>query len=265
MFGCLGSLNPTVVVFDCHPTLPPKIVTTPRFTSKRRKWPRAIESSSYGETQSRSRAILASSRLNKTASGNMDPLYILDVKLPAVISEFVRKSDEVIQGKFLVCPRNSVDINQPTPMGWISLIPECATFGAKTDRGVIEKLEERTAYISTVTGTSRMDIKTLNILLTKYQVYSQEGLTFPMGKPYPPSGFGHAIIFDINNNRVRPLSLLECWLITGGEESLFYEIGKEYAQHVLLTAATPAFQLFLVQLALGLLGSSSVDENRAGG
>ena len=211
----LRKTNQTAVVLDCHPLLAAKTITIPWLTTGRRTWSWSIDSSSYGETQSRSRVIIVSSRLKNVSTDSISPLYIFEVKLPTVISEFMRHSCEIIQGALAVRPRHSVDVNQPTPLGWISLIPERLTHGVKTDSGVVKKVDNDIVTVSAKQGEMQMDRETLLTIPTKYQVYSQEGLTFPMWKPYPPSGFGHTIIYDINNHLVRPLSLLECWLIIG--------------------------------------------------
>ena len=46
--------------------------------------------------------------------------------------------------------------------------------------------------------------------------------------------------------------------------SLFYEEKRDYVQRTILTATTPAVQLILAQLVLGVFGSASVGENRVG-
>ena len=76
-----------------------------------------------------------------------------------------------------------------------------------------------------------------------------------MVKPYPQSGFGHAIISDVNNHKVRPMALLERWLITGGKDSLFNTLPVGYAEHATLSSTTPVVQLFLLQLTLGIFGA----------
>ena len=63
---------------------------------------------------------------------------------------------------------------------------------------------------------------------------------------------------------VRPLALLECWLIKGGKDSIFGTLQQAYIAHSILPSTAPAIQLFLVQLTLGLLGLSSVGDNRTG-
>ena len=85
-----------------------------------------------------------------------------------------------------------------------------------------------------------------------------------MGQPYSPSGFGHAIILDANNHKVRPLSLLGRWLITGGGDSLFNTLPDGYSERDILSSTTPAVQLFLLQLTLGIIGASSLEDGGYG-
>ena len=80
------------------------------------------------------------------------------------------------------------------------------------------------------------------------------GDSLPLWFTLSPPGYGHAVIFDVRNNRARPLSLLECWLIAGGTESLFKNLPKGYVANSILTSTAPAVQLYLIQLVLGLLG-----------
>lgn len=84
-----------------------------------------------------------------------------------------------------------------------------------------------------------------------------------MGQPYSPSGFGHTIIFDVNHQKARPLSWLECWLIDGGADSVYYNLSRAYLEQAILTSTTPAIQLFLLQLTFGTLGMTSEEgENK---
>ena len=106
--------------------------------------------------------------------------------------------------------------------------------------------------------------ESLHPIPTRYQVYSKEGLSFPIGKSHPPSGYGRAIIFDISNRRARAIATLECWLIMGGG-SLFHLLSAEYVISAILSATTIALQLYLLQLAIDIISLSSGVSNRVGG
>lgn len=103
----------------------------------------------------------------------------------------------------------------------------------------------------------------IQINRTSYQVYSQEGLFYPRGKPYPPAGLWRAIIFDISN-RGRVLRQPARWAITGGEWIPIRIITRRLLRWATLSSTTPALQLYLIQLAVGIPGTSPVGESRAG-
>ena len=99
---------------------------------------------------------------------------------------------------------------------------------------------------------------------TRYQAFSQDGISPPLGLPYHPSGYGHTIISDVNNNRTRASSLLECWLITGGNATLFEQLPHTYVANAILTSTTQAVQLYIIQLALVPPGANCTEEMRVG-
>ena len=152
-------INPVLTVFDCHPSIASIILSITWFPHSRRMWPWALGASAYGEPQSRSRVIIVSSRVNNALADNMSPLYIFDVKLPAVIIEYMRSHNECLEGSFAVCPKNSVDIYQPTPVGWISLLPGKPTRGSKTDKGVISNVSDGEAIVTTKKGANGKSAK----------------------------------------------------------------------------------------------------------
>ena len=130
--------------------------------------------------------IFVISRLKDVSSDNMAPMFIFDVRLPSVISEFLRKSEKRILGNFTIYHKYSVHINTPTPLGWISMRPGLLTFGVKTYLGVVEEVAGGTISFPDIQGAFKVSAGKLTCLPTKYQVYSQEGLTSPMGQPYSP-------------------------------------------------------------------------------
>ena len=130
--------------------------------------------------------IFVISRLKDVSSDNMAPMFIFDVRLPSVISEFLRKSEKRILGNFKIRPKNSVDIDTPTSLGWISMIPGLLKVGVKTNLGVVEEVAGHTISVPGKQGAFKVSAEKLTCLPTKYQVYSQEGLTSPMGQPYSP-------------------------------------------------------------------------------
>ena len=134
----LENAKPVVVVLDCHPSLSKRVLKTPRLRGGRRVWSWNLEASSYGEPQSRTRGVVVSSSLGTANTDNMAPQYITDVRLPAVISEYLRATDYFLTGTITLCPKNAPAIDQPTPLGWMSMNPETRASGAKTPQGVIQ-------------------------------------------------------------------------------------------------------------------------------
>ena len=48
-----------------------------------------------------------------------------------------------------------------------------------------------------------------------YRLYNSEGVSFPSGGLFPPSGFGHTLFFDPSYQKARALSKRECWILSG--------------------------------------------------
>ena len=218
-----------------------------------------------GGVQARPMAIIVSSRLAEVQNDNMAPMFIFDVTLPAVVGEFLRTGDKFLEGQFAINPKMSVDITQPTQLGWITLKPDFPRFGPKTNLGIVAETGDGCVIIATPTKEITATASELITLATKYQVYSQEGLTIPVGKPYSPTGYGHIIVYNVNNACVRPLTLLECWLVSGGDDELFTKATDEYQKITILGTTTPEVQLFTSELALGLLESEGSGSFTVGG
>lgn len=125
---------------------------------------------------------------------------IFDVELPAFISEFTRHTDNFLDGPLTTCPPNSVELNQPTHTEWLTMLPEPPppTPGLKTRTAESISKDPDSVEEWSKTGASKVAKESLQPIPSLYQVYSKEELSFPIGKPYPPSGFGHAIISDIS-------------------------------------------------------------------
>ena len=78
-------------------------------------------------------------------------------------------------------------------------------------------------------------------------MYSQEGLSCPLGISYPPSGRERAICYGVYKNMVRSLSLFVCRLMTGGNDRVFNKATSDYATSSILTSTKPGVQLYLLK------------------
>ena len=75
---------------------------------------------------------------------------------------------------------------------------------------------------------------------------------------------GHTIFYDVTNACIRSLSNMECWPTVGGSEHEYRTDNSEYANLATTNATTPTAQLTLTQIALGVIGMVSMDNNRNG-
>ena len=152
--GWIVSTDPLVMVLDCHPQLIGYIGDFPWFRRNRRYWSWKMEASAYGGTKARSRIVLVSSRLSDKSADHMAPMFIFDVNLPTVLIEFLRQSGNPLDGFFTISTKLSVDINQPTPLGWISMKPDALVFGPKTNLGAIGAINGDSAAVANSRGES---------------------------------------------------------------------------------------------------------------
>ena len=74
----------------------------------------------------------------------------------------------------------------------------CKDYQRRGDRGGIGE-DGDFALLSDRAGSFRIRIADGEIIPTRYRVYFREDLSFPLGIPYPPSGMGHTVFYDISN------------------------------------------------------------------
>ena len=107
------------------------------------------------------------------------------------------------------------------------------------------------------TGISSAEKAQLPTATKKYQVYSQEGQSHQLGKPYPPSGFGNTLISDLNNNRARAYKSGLLFIYRRVKRILTdHHIATTLIAQYLHPQPTPASQLYPTQLAIGVIGTS---------
>ena len=92
---------------------------------------------------------------------------------------------------------------------------------ARGEGAVVSVIKNKVIVESKSNNRWEIPKESITLLGARYQVYSQEGVTYPIGLPYHPSGMGRAIFYDLSYNETRILSDLECWEISGGEKEHF--------------------------------------------
>ena len=75
--------------------------------------------------------------------------------------------------------------------------------------GVVISNNDSIALAQDKQGVFERPPKKYDIMSTRYQVYSCDGLACPLGLPYPPAGYGHTLIVDNLHGCVRCLTLKE--------------------------------------------------------
>ena len=94
--------------------------------------------------------------------------------------------------------------------------------------------------------------------LVKFKFFSVDCTSFPMRKFSEPSGCGHTLLFGPNHSRVRKLSTLECWLLSGlvvdGYKTQLKT--KEEWVSLFLHFNSPEFSLFGISLVAGIVQHS---------
>ena len=180
------------------------------------------------------------------------------------MSDHVGKSCNFMEGKFAGWPRNSADPNRPVPLGWLTLPSDRVTYGTKTHHGNAASETASSSGDFPKKGAVGSEMDNIHPQPTKYKIYSQEGLAFPLGKHYHPPGYGNTISGDLDNNKVSAFSRLECWFITWGNDSLYKFLPANYVTNSILPPTTPSLQRYLIQLALGVIGTASADASRVG-
>ena len=126
------AINHAAALFDGHPELGKFYGNWAGMSTNRTTWSWKVDSSMYGEPHARARLILVSSRLASGESENMEPQYVFAVRLPTVISEFMRVTREFRDGPLRICPSGSTELYQTAPMGWLNMHPGNVTMWIRT-------------------------------------------------------------------------------------------------------------------------------------
>ena len=102
---------------------------------------------------------------------------------------------------------------EPTGLGYIHLPRDRPSLGARWQKSGTEYVVKYT-HDNKVTVHSPLRELVFNVadgklLPTNYQVFSTQGVSFPVARESWPSGLGHTLIFDSNLGRARSLSMKE--------------------------------------------------------
>lgn len=171
-----------------------------------------------------------------------DPIFILDVIEPERLIDHlqpVTPGKLVLYGELKINSAFFEDIMRPTPSGRLQLDhttqPPTPWFKGKTEfRPCFSHSLDRRNRCNVLGENALRCVGRSDIALvpTRYQVYYANGICFPLGGgEFAPSGCVHTLIFD-PLPRVLRGSLLECWLVHGGNYKEFQippaiRLGKE--------------------------------------
>ena len=267
-------LEPHIIVCDGHPvkSLPSHLLQV--CSKERPSWNWQVNSASLGSAQSRLGKITVFQKGDIPVGRRLAPIFVLAVCLPGTISEFLQplaNSDaNILQGAFCVVQSFVSNILEPTPLGRISLPPDTLTIGtnvhtSKDLQAVFIAQSDKSRSLVLV-GDERKHALTCDLapLATRYLIRSAHGATFPFGSEFFPAGIGHTLIFDPYTNKTRSLSLLECWLIQGGDLPEFQSITKTEVSARLLPTPPVSLQFYLDGLSLGLASATCNRPHRIG-
>ena len=89
--------------------------------------------------------------------------------------------------------------------------------------------------------------------------YNAEGVSFPLGHLFAPSGFGHTLFFDPPYKKIRSLSTLGCWLLIGGTIAQFPQSGPTEGEFGKLPTHFnhPEVYFYEVEIAAGICNYST--------
>ena len=103
-------------------------------------------------------------------------------------------------------------------------------------------------------GVTMGRVENVEAIPTDYHVFSSFGVSFPVGKSYLPSGWGHTIILDHVLGCVGNFSLGECWLLHGDPEKEFIKFPSQYVVNSLGNTPPPhTIARHLICLGVGAL------------
>ena len=172
----LCAVEPVLLVVDCHPSLRFNPQSFPWLTRNRRHWDWLVSAAALGEPQARDRKFHVSTNMPGACADFMSPLFIFDVTLPAVLSEYLRTTENIphLVGDFRVSRTGNNDICQPTPLGWISLPKGVINYGTKVSTpsgsGVVIALSDNEVRVDIEAMETVVPRSKCTIVPTKYQV-----------------------------------------------------------------------------------------------
>ena len=143
----------------------------------------------------------------------------------------------ILEGEFCVAHSFVSDLFNPSQLGRIQLPPNTLSLGTKvladnTEAILREKVDDQRPIVLTGGKNRIVNNALIKPLSARYLVCDTNGVAFPFGEEFYPSGVGHTLIFDPHAGCVRSLSLRECWFAQGGISpglGLNYPPGSRFA------------------------------------
>ena len=147
------------------------------------------------------------------SSGQIAPTHILDVVIHGNLIGPLQPPTQyvaVIKGELVINTGTNHDISQPTPMGRINLPLDYPAPDVKVKTatcGILHSSVSTNRPNVYVGGAVRcLGNKSFQCFPTRYLVYSEAGIRFPIGESTFPAGRARAIIYDPIRSIVRSLS-----------------------------------------------------------
>ena len=216
---------------------------------------------SLGAAQSRARRVWICQTGNLPVNQHISPLYVSEVCVPENIIDYLQpleeSDDSILEGGFRITRSFVSNILEPTPLGWIQLVGNKLCVGDKvclsTAEGILASRIDQSRSEAWVNRQRKIcSNSSFTVLPTRFQVYSANGVTFPFGERFCPSGRGRAIFYDPNIGKVGSLSLLECWWIQGGSPVDYFLNAAHDIELRMVSSPVNATQFYPGGLSVGL-------------
>ena len=182
------------------------------------------------------------------------------------ISEFTSCEDHsgsLITGELHINLHNSLNLSAPLPREKVSACVKAMSREGVTCAAAYPEGEGW--QVSTGISLLWCAKTSLTVLPTNFQVFSINGVSFPVGRKFNPSWYGHTLVYYPDYGKVRALSCVEAWSLQGGSLETFPNASGNYRELALLTSTSVAMQLYLTGLALGRWAIFPSETTRTGG
>ena len=203
------------------------------------------------------------------------PLDLSQFPLPTFLDEFLTsfQPHQIVQGTTLLRKPNLADVSKPIPLGHIALDPKHFQVGHSIlyqgTKGVISRPSHDATNQVEIFPNGEFPsapIKDIHFQTTKSQLFSASGVSFSIGNPYGVEQHGRTLIWGAGEQVDRNLSLMGCWIMSGGTPGNFPQLqikDSEYGE--IFRHNNPAeFSTYRLSLLLGLISYKVELEHHSG-